>query len=122
MVQLIFLSFGILFLAGCKYKFVCFDMTQTGGVGENLVHTCLLNSTSIHADLAKRLLKHYPKLMNDIYISDEYFGKFILYRQNVCVAETRKLSRQLQFALIDVWSNLWCFLFVIILKYMNAFQ
>ena len=68
--------------SGSKYKFVCFDLAETGGVGENLVHTCLLNSTSIHADLAKRLLKHYPKLMNDIYISDEYFGKSCLVSRN----------------------------------------
>ena len=90
MVKLFLFHFGILFLLGCKYKFVCFDMTQTGGVGENLVHTCLLNSTSIHADLAKRLLKHYPKLMNDIYISDEYFGKFHTLPQHVKMFVSQK--------------------------------
>ena len=46
-----------------------------GAVGETALHVCLLNSTAIHADLAKRMLRHYPKLINDIYISDEYFGK-----------------------------------------------
>jgi len=38
----------------------------------------MLNATAIHADLAKRLLRFYPQLINDIYISDEYYGKFEL--------------------------------------------
>lgn len=46
-----------------------------GGVGETPLHVCLLNATSIHADLAKRLLKIYPKLICDIYLSDEYYGE-----------------------------------------------
>ena len=46
-----------------------------GAVGETALHTCLLKSTSIHADLAKWLLKSFPKLINDIYISDEYYGE-----------------------------------------------
>ncbi len=64
-------------VSGVTYKFACFDLSQIGGVGENLAHICFLNSTSLHADLAKRLLKYYPKLMNDIYISDEYFGEYL---------------------------------------------
>lgn len=38
------------------------------------MHLCLLNATSLHADIAKRLLRFYPKLINDIYMSDEYYG------------------------------------------------
>lgn len=48
---------------------------QRGAVGESIFHLCLLNASSLHADLAKRLLKFYPKLINDIYMSDEYYGK-----------------------------------------------
>lgn len=39
----------------------------------------MLNATSIHADLAKRLLRFYPKLINDIYMCDEYYGKQVDY-------------------------------------------
>jgi hypothetical protein len=53
---------------------VCWDLKERGAVGETCLHLCLLNATSIHADLAKRLLKFYPKLINDIYMCDEYYG------------------------------------------------
>jgi transient receptor potential cation channel subfamily V member 5 len=39
----------------------------------------LLNATSLHADLAKRLLRFYPKLINDIYMCDEYYGENVLH-------------------------------------------
>jgi hypothetical protein len=55
---------------------VCWDLKERGAVGETCLHLCLLNATSIHADLAKRLLKFYPKLINDIYMCDEYYGKY----------------------------------------------
>ncbi|XP_065210023.1 transient receptor potential cation channel subfamily V member 5 isoform X2 [Planococcus citri] len=58
---------------------VCWDLKERGAVGETILHLCLLNATSIHADLAKRLLKFYPKLINDIYISDEYYGESVLH-------------------------------------------
>jgi len=57
---------------------VCWDLKERGAVGETCLHLCLLNATSIHADLAKRLLRFYPKLINDIYMCDEYYGMFIL--------------------------------------------
>ncbi len=60
---------------GSQYKKLCWKLDQMGAVGETALHVCLLNATSIHADLAKRLLKIYPNLINDIYISDEYYGK-----------------------------------------------
>lgn len=60
------------------YREVCWDLKKRGAVGETIFHLCLLNATSLHADLAKRLLKFYPKLINDIYMSDEYYGKFAL--------------------------------------------
>lgn len=59
------------------YREVCWDLKKRGAVGESIFHLCLLNATSLHADLAKRLLKFYPKLINDIYMSDEYYGKSI---------------------------------------------
>lgn len=58
-----------------KYREVCWDLNERGAVGETVLHLCLLSATSVHADLAKRLLKFYPKLINDIYMCDEYYGE-----------------------------------------------
>jgi hypothetical protein len=41
--------------------------------------------TAIHLHLAKRMLKFYPLLLNDIYLSDEYYGENVLHMS--CVAE-----------------------------------
>lgn len=57
------------------YREVVWDIKERGAVGETILHLCLLNATSVHADLAKRLLRFYPKLINDIYMCDEYYGK-----------------------------------------------
>lgn len=48
-------------------------------MGETILHLCFLNATSLHADLAKRLLRFYPKLINDIYMCDEYYGESVLH-------------------------------------------
>jgi len=71
--QILFENFS---LAGeVQYREVCWDLKERGTVGETALHLCLLNATSIHADLAKRLLHFYPKLVNDIYMIDEYYGE-----------------------------------------------
>ncbi|KAI9588044.1 transient receptor potential cation channel subfamily V member 5 [Glossina fuscipes] len=61
------------------YRFVCWNLNERGAVGETILHLCLLNASSLHADLAKRLLKFYPKLIMDIYLSDEYYGESVLH-------------------------------------------
>ena len=58
-----------------KFREECWDITERGTVGEQILHLCLLNSSAIHANLAKRLLHHFPKLINDIYNSEEYYGE-----------------------------------------------
>nr|ATU07271.1 TRP channel protein nanchung [Nephotettix cincticeps] len=62
-----------------SYREVCWDLNERGAVGETVLHLCLLSATSVHADLAKRLLKFYPKLINDIYMCDEYYGENVLH-------------------------------------------
>ncbi|XP_073981957.1 transient receptor potential cation channel subfamily V member nanchung isoform X2 [Rhodnius prolixus] len=62
-----------------RCRHVCWDLKERGAVGETILHLCLLNATSIHADLAKRLLRFYPMLINDIYMSDEYYGENVLH-------------------------------------------
>lgn len=63
--------------SGATYRRVCWRLDELGAVGENPLHICILNSTSLHADLAKRLLRNFPKLINDIYTSDEFYGKYL---------------------------------------------
>ncbi|XP_033305073.1 transient receptor potential cation channel subfamily V member 5 isoform X3 [Bombus bifarius] len=62
-----------------KYRLVCWSLGERGAVGETILHLCMLHSTAIHIDLAKRLLRFYPKLINDVYISDEYYGESALH-------------------------------------------
>lgn len=57
----------------------CNWLQERGAVGETILHLCLLNATSLHADLAKRLLRFYPKLINDVYMCDEYYGENVLH-------------------------------------------
>lgn len=45
----------------------------------------MLNSTAIHADLAKRLLRFYPQLIHDIYLNDEYYGKLRIVVQRATI-------------------------------------
>ncbi|XP_058116489.1 transient receptor potential cation channel subfamily V member 5 [Anopheles ziemanni] len=61
------------------YREVCWNVNERGAVGETILHLCLLNATSLHADLAKRLLRFYPKLINDVYMCDEYYGESVLH-------------------------------------------
>ncbi|XP_039966978.1 transient receptor potential cation channel subfamily V member 5 [Bactrocera tryoni] len=61
------------------YRFVCWNLNERGAVGETILHLCLLNASSLHADLAKRLLKWYPKLILDVYMCDEYYGESVLH-------------------------------------------
>ncbi|KAJ0181333.1 hypothetical protein K1T71_003418 [Dendrolimus kikuchii] len=61
------------------YRELCWDLKERGAVGETILHLCLLHATSLLAHLAKRLLRFYPKLINDIYMSDEYYGEAVLH-------------------------------------------
>ena len=58
---------------------------KRGFVGESAFHVCFLMQTPTHLFLGRRLLKHYPKLINDIYMSEEYYGENVLHMS--CVAE-----------------------------------
>uniref|UniRef100_A0A1I7VQW6 ANK_REP_REGION domain-containing protein n=1 Tax=Loa loa TaxID=7209 RepID=A0A1I7VQW6_LOALO len=57
-----------------KYREVTWKLEERGLMGENLVGVCLLQGTAIHNQLAIKLIKAYPKLVNDIFISEDYYG------------------------------------------------
>lgn len=46
-------------------------------MGENLVGCCLMLGSAMHNKLAIRLIQQYPKLINDIFISEDYYGKVL---------------------------------------------
>ncbi|KAL3984588.1 Ankyrin repeats (3 copies) family protein [Acanthocheilonema viteae] len=57
-----------------KYREVVWKLEERGNMGENLVGLCLLQGTATHNHLARHLIKLYPKLVNDIFISENYYG------------------------------------------------
>lgn len=60
---------------GEETKRVCWDLDLRGGVGEHILHICFLSSSPVHTALAKRLLRHFPRLIDDLYMGDEYYGE-----------------------------------------------
>ena len=55
----------------------CWRLDKLGAVGESLLHVCMLMGSPVHIELAKRLLHFFPRLINDIYVSEDYYGKLI---------------------------------------------
>lgn len=43
-------------------------------MGENLVGVCLMQGSAVHNRLAEKLIKAYPKLVNDVFLSEDYYG------------------------------------------------
>lgn len=64
---------------GDRYRWVCWRLEERGFVGETALHICFLLSTPTHMILAKKLLKLFPMLINDIYTCDGYFGESSLH-------------------------------------------
>ena len=62
-----------------KYTEHCWNVENRGAVGETTFHVCFLMGTPVHMHLAKRLLKHFPLLLNDVYLSEEYYGENVLH-------------------------------------------
>ncbi|VDM39042.1 unnamed protein product [Toxocara canis] len=61
-------------------KFVCWHLNRRGAVGETLLHVCFLSGLPDHMKLlAHRLVHHFPKIINDFYLCDEYYGETALH-------------------------------------------
>ncbi len=58
-----------------KTRFIVFKIDKVGAVGESILHLCSLIASDLHIGLAKRIIKIFPKLINDIYMANEYYGK-----------------------------------------------
>ncbi|GMS93222.1 hypothetical protein PENTCL1PPCAC_15397, partial [Pristionchus entomophagus] len=57
-----------------KYRELVWRLDERGSMGETLVGVCLLNGSYMHNKLALKLFDHFPKLINDINISEDYYG------------------------------------------------
>ncbi len=59
---------------------MCFDLYKRGTYGETLLHLCFENGSSkVHMELAKRLIAAFPVMINDIYITEDYYGQSCLH-------------------------------------------
>lgn len=58
---------------------VYWNINKRAAVGETILHLCFLNATRVHYEIAKIVIKKYPPLVNDIYISDEFYGESALH-------------------------------------------
>ena len=61
------------------FRECCWMVEKRGAVGESAFHVCFLMQTPTHLYLARRLLHWYPKLINDVYLSEEYYGENVLH-------------------------------------------
>ncbi|KAK6756156.1 hypothetical protein RB195_014506 [Necator americanus] len=57
-----------------KYRELNWKLDERGSMGETIIGVCLLQGTTIHNILALRILDFYPKLVNDICTSEDYYG------------------------------------------------
>ena len=73
--ELLFFLIFPSFLAPHLFRECCWKVEERGAVGESAFHVCFLMQTPTHLALGRRMLLHYPKLINDIYMSEEYYGK-----------------------------------------------
>lgn len=65
---------------GSKYRELTWDIDKRGAYGETLLHLCLLHGTAMHNEVARRLLEAFPKMVNDIYLSEAYYGQSALHQ------------------------------------------
>uniref|UniRef100_A0A0K0E2D4 ANK_REP_REGION domain-containing protein n=1 Tax=Strongyloides stercoralis TaxID=6248 RepID=A0A0K0E2D4_STRER len=57
-----------------KYREIVWKLDERGTMGESLLGTCLMQGSPIHMNIAIKLVKEYPGLVNDIFISEDYYG------------------------------------------------
>ncbi|KAK3102533.1 hypothetical protein FSP39_012024 [Pinctada imbricata] len=57
----------------------CWDLNKRGPVGETSFHILYLMDTPVHMEVAKVLLRLYPRLSLDVYEGEEYYGESALH-------------------------------------------
>ncbi|KHN81190.1 Transient receptor potential cation channel subfamily V member 5 [Toxocara canis] len=57
-----------------KYRDVVWRLSERGAMGETLVGVCLMQGSPHHNALARKLIMMFPKMVNDICISEDCYG------------------------------------------------
>uniref|UniRef100_A0A158PCP8 ANK_REP_REGION domain-containing protein n=1 Tax=Angiostrongylus cantonensis TaxID=6313 RepID=A0A158PCP8_ANGCA len=57
-----------------KYREIAWKLEERGAMGETIIGICLLQGTDIHNKLAMKIIETFPKLVNDINISEDFYG------------------------------------------------
>ncbi|CAP23032.2 Protein CBR-OCR-2 [Caenorhabditis briggsae] len=57
-----------------KYREISWKLEERGSMGETIIGCCLLHASDIHNALVYKILEYYPKLLNDIHISEDFYG------------------------------------------------
>uniref|UniRef100_A0AC35U2F9 ANK_REP_REGION domain-containing protein n=1 Tax=Rhabditophanes sp. KR3021 TaxID=114890 RepID=A0AC35U2F9_9BILA len=57
-----------------KYREMCWKLDERGAQGETMLGLCLQKGTSAHTQIATKMVQMFPKLVNDIFISEAYYG------------------------------------------------
>ena len=92
------------------FREVCWKVEERGFVGESAFHICFLMGTKAHLNIGRRMLHFYPKLINDIYMSEEYYGENVLHMS--AVAEDPTMVKYLLEQGVDIheraYGNFFC--------------
>ncbi|KJH48557.1 ankyrin repeat protein [Dictyocaulus viviparus] len=78
-----------------KYRELNWKLEERGSMGETIIGVCLLQGTVTHNMLALRILDFYPKLLNDICTSEDYYGLSPLH-QAIINHDVQMVSKLLQ--------------------------
>ncbi|KJH46088.1 ankyrin repeat protein [Dictyocaulus viviparus] len=57
-----------------KYREIAWKLEERGAMGETIIGICLLQGTDVHNKLAMKIIETFPKLVNDINISEDFYG------------------------------------------------
>ncbi|WKY14265.1 hypothetical protein Q1695_000088 [Nippostrongylus brasiliensis] len=57
-----------------KYREIAWKLEERGAMGETIIGICLLQGTDVHNKLAMKIIEAFPKLINDINISEDFYG------------------------------------------------
>ncbi|CAJ0597219.1 unnamed protein product [Cylicocyclus nassatus] len=57
-----------------KYREITWRLEERGAMGETIIGICLLQGTDVHNKLAMKIMERFPKLINDIHLSEDFYG------------------------------------------------
>ena len=57
-----------------RYRELVWDIDARGKMGENLLHISLLHNTADMNELTRCMVQRFPKIVNYIFLSEEYYG------------------------------------------------